>query len=468
MASAYLQGEKKAQAYMRSTASSSLVLFAIAGLCSAITLGLSAVSAIAQGPELSWWDLFTGNGPGWGYGKQASDEDPRKKSELPNDLRPNATPFRSEAMIDALEAAIQRYQAIATAGDWPLIPGTRMIRPEDDDERVPVLRQRLMASGELARRPSYGFGFDSEDSDLDAAVRRFQENHGLRVTGRVDKPTLQELNVPAHARLAQLRLNLQRIRELMAQRIEERYVLVNIPAFELEAVDRHQVEQRHRVIAGKPDRQTPVVKATIRALNFFPYWRVPESVAALDLIPRLLKEPEYLQKEQIRVFNGAYNGPELDPTNIDWRQVDPTRVKFRQDPGDRNALGLVRIDMPNEYGVYMHDTPMKPLFNQRGRAFSAGCVRVQDVFKLVEWIARYEVGWDRPGRVEEIIATGQPLDLTLTHPVPVYFTYISAWAEPDGHLQFRPDIYGRDGVRELAARERDESEGPAPAQHLAP
>jgi murein L,D-transpeptidase YcbB/YkuD len=464
MAGACLQREKRAQAYSRRTTGASPVLYAVTGLCSAIALGLSAVSAIAQGPELSFWDLFTG--PGWGYGKQPSDEALRKKPEALNDLRPNAIPFRSEAMIEALEAAIQRYQAIATAGDWPLIPGARMIRPEDDDERVPALRDRLMASGELGRRPTYSFGFDS---DLDAAVRRFQESHGLRVTGRVDKPTLQALNVPAHARLAQLRLNLQRIRDLMAQRMEDRYVLVNIPAFQLEAVDRHQVEQRHRVIAGKPDRQTPVVKATIRALNFFPYWRVPESVAALDLIPRLMKEPDYLQKEQIRVLNGAYNGPELDPTNIDWRQADPNRVKFRQDPGDRNALGLVRIDMPNEYGVYMHDTPMKPLFNQRGRAFSAGCVRVQDVFKLVEWIARYEVGWDRPGRVEEIIASGQPLDVTLTHPVPVYFTYITAWAEPDGQIQFRPDIYGHDGVHELTAgRERDESEGPAPAQQLAP
>jgi murein L,D-transpeptidase YcbB/YkuD len=128
------------------------------------------------------------------------------------------------------------------------------------------------------------------------------------------------------------------------------------------------------VIAGKPERQTPTVRATIKAINFFPYWRVPESVAHLDLIPRLVKEPEYLQKEQIRVFTGSYSGPEIDSINIDWRQADAAKLRFRQDPGPQNALGLVRLDMPNSEGVYMHDTPMKPLFNQRGRAFSpAAC-----------------------------------------------------------------------------------------------
>jgi murein L,D-transpeptidase YcbB/YkuD len=196
---------------------------------------------------------------------------------------------------------------------------------------------------------------------------------------------------------------------------------------------------------------------------------VPESVATLDLIPRLMKEPDYLHKEQIRVLTGSYNGPEIDPHNMDWRQVDATKVRFRQDPGPQNALGLVRLDMPNAEGVYMHDTPMKPLFNQRGRAYSAGCVRVQDVFTLVEWLARYEPGWEQPGRAQEILQSSQAVDLNLTRPVPVYFAYITAWAEPDGRIYFRPDIYGRDGLQDLVAgRERDPSEGPAPPWTLAP
>jgi len=448
----------------RSFGSRSVWLALVTG---AVVAAATATGARAQGSDGRWWEVF----PGFGRSDQphrTANEDERRRAEAIDDLRPDSTPLRSEVMIEVLEAAIQRYQGIAANGGWPMIPGTRMIRPEDSDERIPLLRQRLMISGELARRQSDGFGFGFSD-DLDAAVRRFQRNHGLRVSGRVDKPTLQALNVPAQARLAQLRLNQQRLRDLVSQRMEDRYVLVNVAAFQLEAVERHQVELRHRVIAGKPERQTPSVRATIKALNFFPYWRVPDSVAQLDLIPRLMKEPEYLQKEQIRVLTGSFTGPQIDPTNVDWRMADVNKIKFRQDPGPQNALGLVRLDMPNSEGVYMHDTPMKPLFNQRGRAFSAGCVRVQDVFTLAEWVARYEPGWDQPGRAQEILAGGQPYDLNLTRPVPVYFTYVTAWAEPNGSIQFRPDTYGRDGLRDVAgAHERDPSEGPAPPWTLAP
>jgi len=146
--------------------------------------------------------------------------------------------------------------------------------------------------------------------------------------------------------------------------------------------------------------------------------------------------------------------------------ADAAKIKFRQDPGPQNALGLVRIDMPNEHNVYMHDTPMKMLFNQRDRAFSAGCVRVQDVFKLVAWIARYEPGWQEQDRVHELIEGGQASDVTLARQVPVYFTYITAWAEQSGRVEFRPDIYGRDGSREFEG-ERD-PDAPPPPQTLAP
>ena len=434
----------------------------IVRLSAALLLALPVASANAQDGQ--WWESL----PGFGKGLpsyRTSSEEPRKPEVL-NDLRPDRTPFRSEAMIGALEGAIARYQDIVAAGGWQLVPGNRMMRPEDDDERVPLLRKRLAMSGELARAKGNSFSFAD---DIEDAVRRYQENNGLRVTGRVDKPTLAALNGPAQARLQQLRVNLQRLRDLTTQRIEDRYVLVNVPAFQLEAVERHEVELRHRVIAGKPERETPTVKAQIRAINFFPYWRVPDSVAKLDLIPRLQKEPDYLQKEQIRVLSGSFNGQVIDSSSIDWRQADVSRIKFRQDPGPQNALGLVRLDMPNEHGVYMHDTPMKPLFGQRGRAFSAGCVRVQEVFTLAEWVAKYEPGWSEPGRAQQIADAGQAVDVVLTRPVPVYFAYITAWAELNGRVVFRPDIYSRDGLRDLiAGHDRDPSEGPTPAQTLAP
>jgi murein L,D-transpeptidase YcbB/YkuD len=422
---------------------------------------LTASTGSAHAQCSNWFDtVFNAN-----CAKAATDE-PRRKPDALNDLRPDATPWRSETMIEAIENAIQRLQRVSEKGGWPLVPGTRMIRPEDDDERIPVLRRRLAAGGDLksAGNPN-SFSFDG---DLDAAIKRFQANHGLRVSGRVDKSTLQALNVPAPVRINQLKLNLGRIRELMGPRVEDRYVLVNTAAFQLEAVERGEVQQRHRVINGKPERASPVVRANIRAINFFPYWRVPDSVATLDLIPRLRKEPEYLAKEKIRVVRGNFNGPEIDPANIDWNTATATDLKFRQDPGPQNALGLMRIDMPNSEGVYMHDTPMKQLFQQRARAFSAGCVRVQDVHKLVDWIARYEPGWDQPGRAMQVVDGGNALDLTLSRQVPVYFAYITAWAEPsDGRIVFRPDIYGRDGVND-GGHQRDEADGPPPTQMLAP
>lgn len=445
-------------------------LAAVTALVMAASGILVPPAALAQAQAANWWEQIPGFGSPGTSSQDRRDADGRRRDQAAvplNDLRSDSTPLRSDAMLGAFDDAIARYQQIGSSGGWSTIPGTRTMRPGDDDDRVPLVRRRLVLSGDLRSQQSYqSYSFDGE---LEAAVRRFQERHGLRVSGRVDRPTLQAMNVPAQARMAQLRLNQQRLRDLIGQRMEDKYVLVNVPAFQLEAVERHNVEQRHRVIAGKPERQTPSVKTSIRALNFFPYWRVPDSVATLDLMPRLAKEPDYLAKEQIRVLTGSFNGPEIDSTNIDWRQADATRIKFRQDPGPQNALGLVRLDMPNEHGVYMHDTPMKKLFDQRARAFSAGCVRVQGVFDLAAWIARDEPAGLTRERIEEILAAGQAVDITLVRPVPVYFAYITAWAEPNGRVEFRPDIYNRDGLRELSSdRERDPDGPPPPTQTLTP
>jgi murein L,D-transpeptidase YcbB/YkuD len=423
----------------------------------------SGTSAAAQ--DGAWWDGITTFGSPDFSGKRASLERTPPRQDTLNDLRPNDVPWRSDEMLRAIEDAIARYEGIVNKGGWPTIPGNRMLRPGDSDERVSYLRRRLMVTGELPRSSSYNdYGYDSV---VEQAVVRFQESNGLRTNGRVDQPTLAALNITAEERLAQLKLNHGRILELVQQPPEERYVLVNIPAFQLEAVERYQTVLRHRVIVGRQGRDTPSLKATIRNLNFFPYWRVPDSVAKLDVFPRLVNEPDYLQKEHIRVVRGDFNGPEIDPISIDWSQADPRVIKLKQDPGPQNALGLVRIDMQNEHGVYMHDTPMKPLFQQRSRAFSAGCVRVQDVFQLVEWIAKYEPGWENPGQVQAVLDMGQALDVQLTRPVPVYFAYITAWAEPDGRIAFRPDIYRRDGSAAMA-EVLDPDEPPPPPQALAP
>ena len=436
-----------------------------------IVAGLTVLSSVPVPAQSNWWESLTGSGAPDYTGRRQEEERARARARRVRapleDLRPDPTPFRSDEMIDAMQAAIDRYQHLVSKGGWPIVPKGRMMRQGESDDRVPILRKRLRVSGDLTSRSSGYYDSYTFDAQLSQAVRRFQRRHGLRPTGRVERSTYPALNVTAQERLGQLRLNLGRIHDLMKDRVEDRYILVNVPAFQVEAVERYEVQLRHRAIVGRAERPTPSISATIRGLNFFPFWRVPDSVANLDIIPRLGKEPGYLSKEKIRVLDGV-DGPEVDPYSVVWGTPEAARFKFRQDPGPQNALGLVRIDMPNEHIVYMHDTPMKSLFGQLSRGFSAGCVRVQDVFKLVEWIARYEPGWEQPGQVERVIQAGQPLDVELTRPIPVYFAYITAWAERDGEVVFRPDIYGRDGAVGLVAEVERDPEEPQLPRMLAP
>jgi L,D-transpeptidase YcbB len=341
-------------------------------IASMLLLLLSGPAA-AQG---NWWDSLQ-TGPSDYSNRPRETDRPERKPEVLDDLRTDATPWCSDVMFNAIGGAIERYERIAASGGWPVVPAGKMMRPGDDDERVPILRKRLRISGDMPAKSQY---YDSEnyDIELEAAVKRFQLRHGVRPTGRIEQSMYPVLNVTAAERVEQLKLNFERLRAIASCGSEERYVFVNVPAFQLEAVERREVQERHRVIVGRPERQTPDVRATIKALNFFPFWRVPESVATLDLVPRLQKEPQYLENEGIRVFNGV-NGPEVNRTTIDWFSPQVATYKFKQDPGDKNALGLVRLDMSNEFGVYMHDTPMKKLFEQRGRPFCRMCARAGSV-----------------------------------------------------------------------------------------
>lgn len=414
-------------------------------MLAALSAGCAVPGASAQD---AWWESIQGGGAtdfsNSGNRRSSTSAPVISATRDPlNDLRTGPTPWRSDIMLNATAAAIEKYEKIVANGGWPVVPEGRLMRVNESDERVPILRRRLRISGDLPKSTRY-YSSEEFDSELEEALKRFQTRHGLRPTGRMDRSVYSHVNITAAERLAQLRLNLQRLQGL-AGNADGRYIFVNVPAFQLEAVSNYEVVQRHRVIVGKPDRQTPDISTLIRGLNFFPEWRVPESVAKLDLIPRLRTEPQYLVEEGIRVFDG-YLGPELDRSTINWSDPVVAKYWFKQDSGERNALGLVRIDMSNEHNVYMHDTPLKSLFGQRSRSFSAGCVRVEDVFDLVDWIANEEMGWGKKGQAQAVVAGGQPLTVQLTRPVPVVFGYVTAWAEPrSGLIQFRPDIYGRDG-----------------------
>ncbi len=350
-------------------------------------------------------------------------------------------PTLSSATVVHIENAISKYRRIVSNGGWAKVnTNGRNLRLGSWDSSVVALRQRLVTSGDLDPELASGQRFDG---DVDAAVRRFQVRHGLRPDGVVGQAALIALNVPAAVRLRQLETNLVRVRA-MSGYLGDTYVMVNIPAAEIEAVDHGVVRSRHTAVVGKIDRQTPILASKIYELNFNPFWTVPRSIIRKDLIPKMQQDPQYLAKNNIRIFD--WHGNELQATDVDWTTDEAVKLKFRQDPGKENSLGSIRINFHNTHQVYLHDTPSKSLFTQDYRFDSSGCVRVDHVRDLVSWLLESTTPeWNR-ARVDEVIASGAREDVKLATQVPLYLAYVTAWANDKGVVNFREDIYNRDGL----------------------
>ncbi len=357
-----------------------------------------------------------------------------------------ATPILSPQIVQSLQTAITRYADIVAHGGWPMVPADKQLRIGMRDPALTQLRQRLTVSGDMPAASGFSDVFDSY---VDAAVRRFQARHGIQADGLVGESTYEALNVPATTRLTQLSTNLTRLKLLTAKLPTGRYVMVNIPAASVEAVENGVVVSRHTAVVGKVDRPSPIVNSKITEINFHPFWTVPASIIKKDLIPIMQKDPDYLTRYRIHIYDPK--GNELSPTQIDWTTDEAVNYMFRQDPYDENSLGLVKINFPSPEGVYMHDTPHKTLFNEDYRFDSSGCVRVQNIRELIVWLLRDTPGWDRD-RIEAEFRNNDRLDVKLSTPVPLFWTYITAWASADGIVNFRNDIYNLDGLEPPATQ----------------
>jgi murein L,D-transpeptidase YcbB/YkuD len=354
-------------------------------------------------------------------------------------------PIASADTIAFVERAIFDYQNLVARGGWPVVPATKKLRMGVSEPEVRILRQRLIASGDLDRNAGLSNAFDSY---VDGAVKKFQARHGLPPDGVLGNYSYQALNVSADVRLGQLETNLVRLRS-MSGFLGDRYVMVNIPAAQIEAVENGSVVLRHTAIVGKIDRQTPILNSKIHEIILNPYWTSPRSIIEKDIVPLMRKDPTYLSRNNIRLFDAK--GEEVAPEMVDWHAEKAPDLMFRQDPGKGNAMSSTKINFHNPHAVYMHDTPQQGVFNQLMRFESSGCVRVQNVRDLNTWLLRDTPGWNRQA-IEATIASGENTEIALSTPVPVYFTYFTAWASGDGIVQFRDDVYQRDGVDELALR----------------
>ena len=351
----------------------------------------------------------------------------------------SSLPTLSPSTADTTAQAVGEYEGILSRGGWPRVPPVDRLRLGNRHRAVVALRKRLAVTGDLDAHAGLT---DIYDSYVEAAVRRFQARHGISIDGIVRPETISRMNVPCDVRVGQLKTNVGRLKAL-SKDLGERYVMVNIPAAQVEAVENGVAVGRYTAVVGRPDRPSPDVNSKITAVNFNPYWTVPVSLVRRDLEPLMQKDPTYLTTEHIHIYD--MHGQELQPSQIDWNSNEAVNYRFRQDPGDFNSLGTMRIQFPSPDGVYMHDTPEKGLFGSDMRFHSSGCVRVQNVRELVEWLLRDTPGWSHQ-QIEETVKSGARIDAKLAKPVPVHWVYITAWATPDGVVQFRDDIYNKDGL----------------------
>jgi murein L,D-transpeptidase YcbB/YkuD len=355
---------------------------------------------------------------------------------------PKATaPMLSPATEQFTQKAIAAYDEIVARGGWPTVPHVDELRVGNRHPSVVDLRQRLSLSGDLDPN-AVGAANDIYDSYVEAAMRRFQARHGVTVDGVLRASTLAALNVPAALRRDQLKVNIARLKTLTTN-LGPRYVVVNIPAARVEAIENDVAVSRHTAVVGKVDRPSPDINSKIVQVNFNPYWTVPVSIVRKDLIRLMQDRPDYLTDNHIRIFDP--NHKEVQPSEINWYSEDAVHYTFREDPGDHNSLGRIRINFPSQYGVYMHDTPLKNLFGEDFRYDSSGCCRVQNVQALVVWLLEGTKGWTSD-KIEQAIKSGDQVNVSLTKPIPLHWVYVTGWSASDGIVQFRDDIYSRDGL----------------------
>jgi murein L,D-transpeptidase YcbB/YkuD len=354
----------------------------------------------------------------------------------------------------ALRDALARYREIAAAGGWPKLPARLQIKPGQRHVAVPALARRLAASGDYRGTvPAEDPEADGPEprpysADLIEAVKRFQARHGLASDGQLGASTIAALNVPVEARVQQIALNMERWRWLPRE-LGNHYILVNIPEMRLRVYEGGRIPLVMNVVVGTKETQTPIFSDEMSYIVFSPYWNVPDSIAQGETLPGMMSDPDYLARNAMEIIDKA--GNTVDPADMDMNALD--NYRFRQRPGANNSLGLVKFMFPNQFNVYLHDTPADSLFTRANRAFSHGCVRLADPVALAQHVLRDQPKWDAAA-IEAAMHAGTEQTVKLTQKLPVYLGYWTASVDEGDVLQFRADVYGIDANQRARLAER--------------
>jgi murein L,D-transpeptidase YcbB/YkuD len=356
-----------------------------------------------------------------------------------------------------LVRALADYRGLQARGGWDSIPVPPKVKLEPDavDTLIPLIRRRLLITGEL-KDPSTPDPY-RYDSVLAGAVAIFQDHHGLEMDSVIGPSTVVAMNVPVEMRIGQIELNMERYRWL-PDNLGARHILVNIPDYHLYAYDEGKEVFQMRVVVGKDfNNPTPVFADSMSYIVFRPYWNVPSRILKEEIVPSARKDPEYITKNNYEILRGR---EVIDPATIEWAEVDTAKVNFyiRQKPGPLNSLGLVKFMFPNQFDVYLHDTPARSLFRRAGRAASHGCIRVERPEQLAQFALSRNPEWDLR-KIRDAMRRDSSQQVGLRQKVPVYIVYFTSFVQ-DSVVRFRSDLYGTDQRAIARLREgQDESVG---------
>ena len=345
-----------------------------------------------------------------------------------------------------LRTGLKKYRDLQNNGPWPVIPEVKKLKLGDTSPVVHTVRKRLLMEYDPARAATFSARTDTVfDESLDKLVREFQERNGLVVDGVVGGETLKAMNVSLDDRVEQIIINMERWRWI-PKRFGDKYILVNIPQFMLWVHDKDKEALSMKVVVGKTLNSTPIFSDKLEYVVFSPYWNVPGNILENEIKPAMIRNPNFLASQDMEIVSRqGKNITQISPASINWKEVNGRIFKYivRQRPGPKNSLGLVKFMFPNEYNVYLHDTPFDALFSQADRGFSNGCVRLEKPVELANYLLKDKPGWNEE-KIDKAMLAKEEMWVNLKEKIPVYIVYFTSWADQDGNVHFRKDLYGHD------------------------